>query len=81
MKQDHRTLRNSGQLTDQPEFPFPGRTTDASYGTAENKTPPVPDEIFQPMLVAALYLVQALAPPLGQAPTHRPQGDAAQDTH
>jgi integrase len=31
-------------------------------GTAENKTSPVPAEVFQPMLAAALYLVEEIGP-------------------
>ncbi|MFD4942256.1 site-specific integrase [Streptomyces sp. NPDC058409] len=48
--------------------PFAGHTADEVAGTdsgpAENKTQPVADEVFQPLLAAALYLVQTLAPHL-----------------
>jgi hypothetical protein len=43
--------------------PFPGQATSKPSGDA-NKTPPVADPTFQPLLGAALYLVQPLAPPL-----------------
>ncbi|WP_405986960.1 site-specific integrase [Streptomyces sp. NBC_00872] len=43
--------------------PFPGQATSKPSGNA-NKTPPVADPTFQPLLGAALYLVQNLAPPL-----------------
>ncbi|MFI1584678.1 site-specific integrase [Embleya sp. NPDC020630] len=48
--------------------PFAGHTADRVAGTdsgpTENKVQPVADEVFQPLLTAALYLVQALAPHL-----------------
>ncbi len=42
--------------------PWAGHRADAlsGRGTAENKTPPVPAEVFQPMLAAALYLVEEI---------------------
>ncbi|WP_405682379.1 site-specific integrase [Streptomyces sp. NBC_00057] len=43
--------------------PFRGQATSKPSGNA-NKTPPVTDPTFQPLLAAALYLVQTLAPPL-----------------
>ncbi len=46
--------------------PWGGATASAVGGLRsrgrENKTPAVPDEVLQPMLAAALYLVQALGP-------------------
>ncbi len=45
--------------------PWAGHHTAAApsgRGTAENKTPPVPAEVFGPMLAAALYLVETIAP-------------------
>ncbi|MFF4453744.1 hypothetical protein [Streptomyces goshikiensis] len=44
--------------------PFPGQPTSKSRGTKANRTPPVSDKVFQPILAAALHLVQTLAPPL-----------------
>ncbi|WP_435591862.1 site-specific integrase [Nocardia sp. bgisy118] len=50
----------------QPGFrPFAGRAASAVAGLstpAENSTPPVPVEILQPMLAAALYLIDTLGP-------------------
>jgi hypothetical protein len=43
--------------------PFPGQATSKPNGNV-NKTPPVTDPTFQPLLGAALYLVQTLAPHL-----------------
>ncbi|MGY1398110.1 site-specific integrase [Streptomyces sp. SS10] len=43
--------------------PFPGQVTSKPSGNA-NKTPPVADPTFQPLLGAALYLIQTLAPHL-----------------
>jgi len=45
--------------------PWAGRnaaTVSHNRSQAENKTPPVPAEIFQPMLTAALYFVDVLGP-------------------
>lgn len=48
--------------------PFNGQSAGAAAGTnnsnKENKIQPVAAEVFQPLLAAALYLVQTLAPPL-----------------
>ncbi|MFJ3591936.1 site-specific integrase [Streptomyces sp. NPDC090231] len=48
--------------------PFAGHTVTEVAGThsgpTENKIQPVADEVFQPLLAAALHLVQALAPHL-----------------
>jgi hypothetical protein len=49
-----------------PEFrPFDGRAAVAVAGLktpAENSTPPVPTEVLQPMLAAALYVMDTLGP-------------------
>jgi integrase len=41
-------------------------TVTGHHGTFENKTPPVPNEILQPLLAAALYFVETLGPHIVQ---------------
>ena len=40
----------------------PTTIAEESSGRGQNKTPPVADEVFQPMLAAALHLVTVLGP-------------------
>ncbi|MER6096105.1 hypothetical protein ABT154_09640 [Streptomyces sp. NPDC001728] len=56
--------------------PFAATASEVSGGKTENKTQPVPDTIFQPMLAAALYLVQTIAPLLLRELAAKREGDA-----